>query len=554
MGDCDLRLRWCAAHAVRSLARTGETKTLRKLADEYHRREDSAYRGESAFYWLAARLWFAITWDRIASEAPAVASQFSRTILGIALDDTFPHLLVRSFSRDACEKLVAAGQLSLRTDTTARLNVVNESPLPRQPVNRTLMPRRSHWGLQEGFRFRFDGIDTLPYWYEPMLRSFANLDMENFLTEVEHWIIDTWGYGVDRFRSGEMGPLGRFNGADRGLDRHRHGSIPTVEPLHTHLEWHAMWCAAGGLLKTHALPSRAEDGSVGYLWEDLDRLIRRNKPAGSPLWSADLRGPIPLQRRNWLGPSDKSEDWISHVPEPYFRGEILPEDTPEHLAVNGSFERSYKMFRETISVSSALVDPNTGGSLLRALQTMEDSWDYILPPEGDDQEIEQAPFELVGWLEDSWRDESFDDKDPLRASVLAVRCRPGKRVTSVCGLRSNELGRLCWFKSDADEPMFIFESWGGPKPDDYRYANASHIAGDRLLVRKDELLAFLSGQDWDLVIEVEVTRRGRETRRYLDTESDEEPEGRFARLYRLDRRGGLEVAEGRLGTWTDDCP
>jgi hypothetical protein len=43
--------------------------------------------------------------------------------------------------------------------------------------------------------------------------------------------------------------------SDRGncLTLHRHGWLPVLEGFHTHLEWHAMWCSAGELLRTRAL-------------------------------------------------------------------------------------------------------------------------------------------------------------------------------------------------------------------------------------------------------------------------------------------------------------
>ena len=71
MGDCDLRLRWRAAHAVRRLARTGDEATLMALVAEYRRREERVFRARNfEFYWLAARLWFVLAWDRVAGERP----------------------------------------------------------------------------------------------------------------------------------------------------------------------------------------------------------------------------------------------------------------------------------------------------------------------------------------------------------------------------------------------------------------------------------------------------------------------------------------------------
>ena len=549
MGDCDLRLRWRAAHAVRCLARIGEMGTLRALVTLYSRRQETAFRAYKGFYWLAARLWFAIAWDRVAGENPNVAGEFGQVLLNIALDDNFPHLLVRSFARDACEKLIAAGELPVEDSERERLMAVNDTNLPRVPASRSAGLFRTLRRGDEGHRFSFDPMDTLPYWYEPILRSFANVDMDRFLEEAERWIIDVWGYSGDRSNLHEELPPGRFS--DRrnwSLTGHGHGSIPTLEELRTHLEWHAMWCVAGELLKTEPLPVRDPQDP----WDDLVERVDRDRLSDPPLWSADLRLPTPLQRRNWQGDSQELNIWVESVRESDHRVEVFPSDISQYIVVEGLSERRMGELRESTKVTSALVDPATGGSLIRSLQTMG-LWDYGLPGEDDEQfEINQSPYRLIGWLRRSDRDEGIDGKDPLRAYVATARCHPGKRVINVCGLTQDVSGRPCWGNDRAGRPMFRYESWGQSIPDGELFSNHPVVAGDRLLVDRDQLLDFLQREELDLIVEVEVTRRGRENRRHFGEEGTSRPEGRFVRLYRLDSRGGLEVAEGCIGTWTSN--
>ena len=235
------------------------------------------------FYWLAARLWFVLAWDRVAGERPELAARTGPTLLDIALDDSFPHLLVRSFARDACEKLVATGHLSLTSEESARLACVNETPVPRVPSDPGVRNTIRGFGHWDGFaydrnsrRFKFDPTDTLPYWYAPMRRSFAAVDHEHFLQEAERWIIDIWGYSGDLRAFVQEHRRGRFNGRDWNLSRHGHGSKPTLEPLKTHLEWHAMWCVAGELLKTEPLVPRGEGN-----WYELGDRVAREKPGGA---------------------------------------------------------------------------------------------------------------------------------------------------------------------------------------------------------------------------------------------------------------------------------
>ena len=545
MGDYDLRLRWRAAHAVRRLARTGEEATLMALTEEYDRREDRAFRGRDvAFYWLAARLWFVVAWDRVAIENPGLASCVARTLLRAALDDSFPHLLIRSFARDACEKLVAAGRLSLTEAESSGLKSVNETPFPPVPANGIL--GSTFADSDEGRRFQFDWLDTLRYWYEPVTRAFAGVDGERFLQEVERWILDVWGYEGDIRVLDKERRRGRFDDRNWMFWGHSHGAIPTLERLSTHLEWHAMWCAAGELLKTEHLSSYGADD-----WNELSNRISSEKLEEAPIWLADLLVPTPLEARNWQPDSEGLDDWASMARESVYRSAILPSDSPDHVAVFGYSERRSDDREEMIHVTSALVEPSTSRFLLRALQTTDDTWAYKLPDEGENRaEIDKAPYRLLGWLRngDIWEGR-IDKKDPFRGYASGIGARPGQRVTVACDLTRDAAGRPRWFGPHAEQPMFAYEVWGETPEDDEKYMMRSAVAGQRLLVHKEQLLNFLRGQELDLIIEVEVKRRGREARRYADEEGNPTPEGRFIRLYRLDGRGGLEVAEGRLGTW-----
>ena len=553
--DCDLRQRWRAAHAVRRLARTGGETTMSALAAEYRRCEEPVFRAHE-FYWLAARLWFVLAWDRVAGERPEIAARAERTLLAIALDHSFPHLLVRSFARDACEKLVEAGHLSLTPKEASHLAQVNKSPLPRVPADpheRKIIGsgfQDSFAYDHEGRRFRFDPLDTLPYWYDPMLKSFAAVEGERFLREAERWIVDVWGHRGDAQGFVEESRRDRFNRGDWTLTMHRHGSKPTLERLRTHLEWHAMWCAAGELLKTEPLAPGGEDN-----WYELGDRIDREKLVEPPLWSADLLVPTPLIGRNWRPDKRPLDDWAADVQETDHRAEIFPGDSPRDVTVAGSSGRCMPDRVERISVSSALVEPTTCRSLLRALQTMDDSRRYKLPDEGEeDVEIDQAPYRLLGWLRGIHRDDGIDRKDPFRGSAFCIDSRPGCRVSDACDLTRDAAGRPRWSSHDAARPMFVHEAWGEDEKDEERYRDGFAVSGRRLLADREQLLSFLRDQELDLVIEVVVIRHARRIRQFTGENEDSEFESRFTRLYRLDGRGALEIAEGHLGTWTGDRP
>ena len=553
LGDPDVRLRWRAAHAVRRLARLHEVPTLKALVAQYGRHDEPAFREQAAgpFYWLAARLWFAVAWDRVAAETPKVGQVAAEQLLEIARDESFPHLLLRSFAKDACEKLVAAGCLELPHEELSRLRRVGQSGLPTEPEaeGRPSDPLRVS---DAGLRFPFDHIDTIPYWYQHLIGAFARVSHAQFLQEADRWIVDVWDHREDADRAAAERQRGRFRYARHGATSHFHGSMPTLESLRRYLEWHAMWRAAGELLKSEPLVA-IEEGSIASLYSLEDRL-ERNKLTAPPLWSADLLCAIPRQSSDELSRKLPVAQWQRATAEAAGPDRLLPDDLVDYLVVDGDEQRRAYDRHQRTRTRSALVEPSTARSLLRALQTIKDPWDYGLPFEGvtDDREFDEEPFRLLAWLSSDESDPRIDEKDPLRGDASAIMCRPGRRVVNACRLRRDQHSLPQWSSHRGDPPMFTFEAWGTPErrhSDDGRDDGAS---GHRLLAHKGQLQSFLSAEKLDLICKVEVTRSARTDRSYGTERPDDQSPVRRARLYRLACDGSLEVAEGGLGTWRED--
>ncbi|MDQ7836732.1 MAG: hypothetical protein RDU24_15240 [Humidesulfovibrio sp.] len=548
LGDFDVRVRWRAGHAIRRLARLSATEELQALIAEYGRLKEEVYRSPRLdFYWIAARLWFVIAWDRISAEMPDIGKLAGPMLLAIARNEDFTHVLVRSFARDACLKLVDGGRLSLNEAEIQQLKDVARSTLPTQPGPKG---HPAGWGRHsdaECRRFQFDSMDTIPYWYVPVLREFADVSLDQLLTTAEAWIIDRWGYpGNIRAYNAER-RRHRFTGQNWSLTSNRHGSNPTIERLNNHLEWHALWCAVGELMRTEPLVAHEEP-----VWDDLTQRIAREMLTEPPLWSADLRVPTPLRPDFWCASNASLPEWVTDVREGRMRRELEAADRPGYFVVDGWWEIRSNNRVETVSFSSALVEPTVADAVLRALQTMESAWDYKLPDENEERfEVDESPYRMVGWVQNISCDGGIDTQDPLCGVANNLDLRPGRRVRDACGLSCDVTGKPYW-SVQGRPPMFLYEVWG-ERDDDERYSTDVAVSGRRLLVERDQLMEFLESEGFDLVIEVEVNREGRGNRRSYD-EKDDTPKAQYDRLYRLDRAGGLHTAEGRVGTWSGDCP
>ncbi len=273
-----------------------------------------------------------------------------------------------------------------------------------------------------------------------------------------------------------------------------------------------------------------------------------------PPWSADLLRPTPRQSGDELSRKLPVGQWQQAGAEAAGPNRILPDDAVGYLVVDGDEEHRAYDRRQGTRITSALVEPAAARSLLRALQTIKDPWDYGLPIEGiaPERELNEPPFRLLPWLSSDEREPRIDEKDPLRGYASAIMCRPGSRVMNACGLARDQYSLPRWSRRTGGPPMFMFEAWGRSErrhSDDERNTG---VAGHRLLTHKGQLQRFLSAERLDLICKVEVTRSARKDRYYGAERPDDEPFVRRARLYRLACDGSLEVAEGSLGTWRED--
>jgi hypothetical protein len=194
---------------------------------------------------------------------------------------------------------------------------------------------------------------------------------------------------------------------------------------------------------------------------------------------------------------------------------------------------------------------------VRALQTVDDSWDYRIPPAGHDLEIDVAPYTLVGWLIDVEHEFGIDERDPLRYGVRAIECRPSHMPETAFNLKYVHGGQARWVDASRGKTAFAYEAWGDNRGDEredsFRYSETARSSGWRLRADEEALRSFLNQMGLDLIAEIEITRRNKG---YDYSRHDEEgaKEARFDRIVLLRRDGTIEAAEGRLGTWTASRP
>lgn len=551
LGDADVRLRWRAGHCIRGLARLGESAVLEKLTGLFKdRRVDNVFRRPDApFYWLAAQLGLLITFDRIATETPTSVKNYSVWLLEIATDEILPHFLIRSVAKSALYKLLDTGHVQLDEQQLQSLQRVNSSSYARKKkaagIRRAF--HKYQYKARENRRFTFNTMDTLPNWYSDVISGFADLDAEEFLDIAERWIVDEWGVHNDPWQYNAEPRRDRFSDRSYPSMSHRDGSLPTIDRFSTYLEWHAMWCALGELIRTRPLARIAKDD-----YNSFERELERASLAIAPLWLADLRSAKPLESRFWVAPMDV-DTWLAQNKAEDFLVEVLRNDNC--VVVDGHHDTRSRRFRLTSRVNTALVSPKTGAALVRALQSAN-FHDYDVPKQDERLEINCRSYVFRGWLDGSDTYEGIDERDPLRFDVTGPQCRPGTEAS--VGLRfAYRLPQEAWVEPKSGVNAFVYESWGESKWDDsddpVRYDESVRSSGWQLRIEPGSLRNFLSRVKLDLLVEVKLDRHNRGYYDYSGHET-EEKEKTFIKIFLFRKDGTIEDSSGRIGAWSTPSP
>jgi hypothetical protein len=542
MTDVDTRIRWKAAHALRRLALLERNAEVRATFAQHTRTSDPAYRRPDApYYYLSGKLWLLLSVYRISAEKPSVLAGFKSELFDIATSRELPHIAIREYAKRAILELASAGAITLESSEATAIAAVN-IPEIVPPVKERAYGRSFDREGRDKVRFGYDELDTLRYWYTDILRIFPTVPPLDVLKLTDGWIMDRWGGDADANHWDKEPRKSRYNERRFGEWSHGHGDLPTLERVSRYLEWHAMQCAVGELLRTHAL-----NDEIG--WGSYEAWVRQRLPSAPPEWISDHRGPTRLAPRFWSEDERTDKGWLQNFRLDEFQSRMM--EPEEDGIVVACYETSrFPKREENVSIDTALVSTGTASALARALQSASNSHDFRIPPEGDDLQVDDPPYRLQGWITNDESDRRFDGRDPLRYEVSTVRERPGVDVSTVLDLRPVKGTRPTWIDKNG-ESAFRYRAWcDEPSPEEDDHGRRMRSDGWCLSISPNALQSYLKAKGMDLVCKVSIDRslRSGYSRSY---DSDRKRKTGF-KIVILRADGTVEDAEGRIGTWQTD--
>lgn len=513
-------MRWRAAHATRELLKLPGQAAAAAVASALVRYLDQpdpgAFRDPGLyFYGMSAATALLVAIERVAHEKPEILTPHLDDLVRHAISTDLPHTQIRELARRAA--LALAAPSDPRTDTLRYANRPASCLTDR--VQRERIDRRQ----SQEHRYRFDEMDTIPYWYTPLARVFG-VPVDTVAESAEGWILDTWGLDESDWWT-DARELRDERTAERM--RHGHGSIPPEESLRLYLEYHAMMTAAGELIdkgRSVLVPDWHEDGFDP--WQNwLSPHLAANP------WISELRTPVPADPA-YFGYLPRDGPWAA--PDVADLDRIFGlqgTDLADPVRIDGRAFISRRGGYESSHIQSALVRPDYAADLQRALACSSEPTDWKLPDEDEhDFEVMHDRFELRGWLAQPPNPrESLDDSDPYAHGLEGALPMPGRLFRASAGAMPGPLPII----DGNGNVLARGEQWADPERDRYRSSEHTSCSGSLIYMQRAALLRFLSDTGYCLIVEVQLGRHKSSTR------NDESRASRRSRIY-------LVHADGRV--------
>lgn len=507
LGHPNKLYRWRAIHSLKNLS-DSNIDVLKHLLEKQN--IDNCYPFQNRnyrFYWISAKLYLWIAIDKISIDDPSLILPF-KSILMVELQNTdLPHVLIKYFVKKTCLNLIEANPNSFEDYEKEIINDCLESNFEKVEEERLSRKQRKYNSNKDGkWRFDFDTMDTLPYWYSSLGEIF-NLTKLDVADLADKYIVEKWGYTGDAHEDDYLS--NQLYNDDWRLTRKGSGSNPQIETLETYFEYHSMFCAANDLLINE--PQVLEDA----YWRSWDKWLKSNANTWNKFWVSDLVDSIPLQEKYWkIEYSKFDKDWRDNIEEDKFDKEVGINNfyNDRFIVPHGYIKRYMGDNTEMIYIRSALVSPKSSEALLRALQTVKNHHDYALPIEkdGNENEIDELGFELKSWIkynENETQGKGLDEHDSLFQDIgYSFACLADK-VLDLFPIELTEDFKTAFLN---DKLIMKNINWNDVTNESYRSSNLLQSEAAILEVDFDFILSVLNRTKKYMIIECHVEKQIKE--------------------------------------------
>lgn len=490
--------RWNACHVIKKLADYNCTQVLDLLIEWLEHNEVDAFGSKHFhFYNLHARQYLLIALCRASADYPALLVRYKNIFFKYAQFE--PHILIQKFSAEIALNIEKAIPGTYSSSEASSLSGIGKS---KQKIKKgkygyqvdSYLHKIGHVDTTLDFHF---GWDFDRYWYEPLGKVFgiSGDQIEDLCANViaKEWKLSLkTGYNNDP-------RVSLWNRSQERETWHDHGSYPKTDNWDFYLSYHSMLNVASKLVENMPVINTRDrdEEDVWGSWLSRHLLTRADSK-----WLADCRGPLPLQRPEWLV-NDGYEHWRTDIHDQDFIKCIKNQRGKETwLNIKGRWTERHNTRYERYSVSTALVSKETSNALLRLLSTRSNyHYDEIPDYKESGAEIDSGGFRLEGFIQNHDSARGIDQLDPFSCNIIYPPFSLGEPFLKALDLSSNNEGNTWYFSNG--EVALKSETWSGNRQgfDEEPEQSGIRLSASLLLLKR-----LCQVYDCHLIIDVNISR------------------------------------------------
>jgi len=402
LGHKDKGVRCKASHVILRSGFAGSLKIVEQISILYQQPLSQNFVDKRNYFFIeSARLWYLATCLRIGKHNPKLLIPLFDFFKSIAYAEGVVHALHRRIAKNICLQIAPYCD----SQEIERLTFCDQCMFSDSHTEKMSQYQRKS-KTPPKWKFDFDTMDTLSYWYDDLAELFACTE-EDIATECDYFIAQ---FGITNETAGEWSKQYLLN-EDYYRTSNDHGLIPTVETLEKYGEWHSMFYVADKYRQTK---EQVQDEYLSY-----DNWLNSYLPGQSGFWCNEFRNHLPFIPFLW-----NHVKLVENEPEcRYFIPKDLAKSLLEHdlgISLSMDYHAHFQQSNQFIRVRSAFVKKEDIDKLVSEMKNPYTSLPHFYCEPEEYEEFEQ-PEPVIYSTYDSittFSENALDKKDLLLKDYL----------------------------------------------------------------------------------------------------------------------------------------
>jgi energy-coupling factor transporter ATP-binding protein EcfA2 len=490
LGHKDKGVRCKAAHVLLRSSLFGDVGAVEQISELYFQPMPQMYLDNNNYFFIeSARLWYLATCLRIGKENAKLLTPLYSFFKSIACAEGVLHALHRRIARDICLQIAPYCE----PHDIEKLFVCDQCISSESPMKKMSHYQRECKDSTRNWKFDFDTMDTLRYWYDDLAEMFACTE-EEIATECDYFVAQ-FEITNQNVREWSKRYLAQNEYQKTYND---HGVIPTVETLEKYAEWHSMFYVAD---KYRQNREQIQDEDSSY--EDW---LNKYLPGKAGFWCFEFRNHTPLIPLLW--------DFTKTVEDAPERRYLIPRDLAsmmiEHslgVSLNMKYYAHFQKSNRYIRIESAFVEKEGIDKLVAEMKKPYTVLSHFYYEEDEYENEEQPELAIYPTCDviTTFPDYALDKKDLLLKDYLTssnyLMGVSDELAKNLSVTLEEQILRSRIYNLD-DLPVQVYH-WSEPE-DESGYEKHSTY-GNMVIIKKECLLNILKKRNQAIIFEVSVS-------------------------------------------------